>query len=80
MLLIVVFSGYGSVSGAMISTERHMRPRPQKKEVPTLKLKDLAPPFLEYAYFEGHDLRPFVATLVDGGLLKRAGDAEGKPA
>ena len=37
MLLIVVFSGYGSVSGAMISTERHMRPRPQKKEVPTLK-------------------------------------------
>jgi hypothetical protein len=59
MLLIVAFSGYGNVSGAMISTERHMRPRPLKKEVPTLKLKDLAPPFLEYAYFEGHDLRPF---------------------
>ena len=60
MLLLVAFSGYGSVSAAMISTEGHMHPRPLKKEVPTLKLKDLAPPFLEYAYFEGHDLRPFV--------------------
>ena len=27
--------------------------------IPAFTLADLAPPFLEHAYFEGHDLRPF---------------------
>ena len=59
--LVLVAAGLlcGSAFAAMISTERAMNPYARKKEIPAFTLADLAPPFLEYAYFEGHDLRPF---------------------
>jgi hypothetical protein len=38
-----------------------MNPHPRKKQIPTFTLADMAPPYLEYAYFEGHDLLPFQA-------------------
>jgi hypothetical protein len=38
-----------------------MNPYPRKKEIPSFTLANLAPPYLEHTYFEGHDLRPFQA-------------------
>ncbi len=51
----------GRASGAMITTERSMNPNLRKKEVPVFTWAKLAPPYLEHAYFEDHDLQPFKA-------------------
>lgn len=58
MLIVTVFVS-GNAFAAMISTERAMNPFARKKEIPAFTLANLAPPYLEHAYFEGHDLRPF---------------------
>jgi len=55
--------------GAMISTERAMNPHPRKKELPAFTLANLAPPYLEHAYFEGHDIRPFQADATSFNLI-----------
>jgi hypothetical protein len=59
---------YGNASGRMISTERAMNPHPRKKEIPVFTLANLAPPYIEHAYFEGHDLLPFQADAVSFNL------------
>lgn len=51
------FPGY--LSGVMVTTERSMSPYPRKKEIPAFTSANLAPPYLEHPYFEGHDLYPF---------------------
>jgi hypothetical protein len=65
MVSVLVF---GNASGAMISTERSMNPYPRKKEIPVFTWANLAPPYLEHAYFEGHDLRPFQAEAASFNL------------
>ena len=61
ILVIGALSLLGKASGAMITTERSMNPYPRKKEIPVFTWANLAPPYLEHAYFEDHDLRPFQA-------------------
>jgi hypothetical protein len=58
----------GNASGSMISTERSMNPHPRKKEIPVFTLANLAPPYLEHAYFQGHDLLPFQADAASFSL------------
>ena len=66
---IVAIFVCGNAFGAMISTERAMNPHPRKKELPAFTLANLAPPYLEHAYFEGHDIRPFQADATSFNLI-----------
>jgi hypothetical protein len=52
----------------MITTERSMSSILRKKEVPVFTWANLAPPYLEHAYFEGHDIRPFQADAASFNL------------
>jgi hypothetical protein len=61
ILVIGAVTLLGRASGAMISTERSMNPNLRKKEIPVFTWANLAPPYLEHAYFEDHDLQPFQA-------------------
>jgi len=67
-MLIVTVLVSGNALGAMISTERSMNPYPRKKQVPTFTSANLAPPYLEHAYFEGHDIFPFQADAASFNL------------
>lgn len=51
----------GHAPGAMVTTERSLNPYPRKKEIPAFTSANLAPPYLEHAYFEDHDWHPFQA-------------------
>jgi len=68
LVMIVSILILGDASGAMISTERSRNPIPRKKEIPVFTWANLAPPYLEYDYFEGHDLRPFQADAASFNL------------
>jgi hypothetical protein len=59
MLLVAALSVCVNASGSQSSHEGRMNSRLPKKEVPSLKLKELSPPFLQHAYFEHHDLVAF---------------------
>lgn len=61
ILVIGSVSLFDKASGAMITTERFMNSNLRKKEVPVFTWANLAPPYLEHAYFADHDLRPFQA-------------------
>jgi hypothetical protein len=61
ILVIGAVTLFGMASGAMITTERSMNPNLRKKEIPVFTWANLAPPYLEHAYFEDHDLKPFQA-------------------
>lgn len=67
-MIVVWLLVCGSASGAMISTERSMYPYPRKKEIPAFTWANLAPPYLDHVYFEGHDIRPFKADAASFNL------------
>lgn len=60
-MLVVWLLVCGNASGAMISTERSMNPYPRKKEIPVFTWANLAPPYLDHAYFGGYESHPFKA-------------------
>jgi hypothetical protein len=68
ILVIGAVSLFGRASGVMITTERSMSSILRKKEVPVFTWANLAPPYLEHAYFEGHDIRPFQADAASFNL------------
>jgi len=68
LVMVVSTLVLGDASGAMISTERSRNLIPRKKEIPVFTWANLAPPYLEYDYFEGHDLRPLQADATSFNL------------
>jgi hypothetical protein len=66
LVLMTALFVCGHSSGATTTTP--MNPHSRMKAIPTFTLANMSPPFLEHAYFEGHDIHPFQADAASFNL------------
>jgi triacylglycerol lipase len=68
-ILFIIVLLDGSIATTMAQDEPQTLPQPAKKEIPLITFKNLAPPFTDYDYFQGHQEYPFQVAATSFSLI-----------
>lgn len=68
-VIFIILILNGNLFAVRAQVESQALPQPMKKEIPTITLSNLSPPYLDYDYLKGHRGFPFQAEAVSFNLI-----------